>query len=100
GNRMIAAPPRRAREALPASTEWRVLGRSASHALIECVAHTGRMHQVRVHLAHAGAPIAGDAQYGGAPLPAGMIGHFLHASAITLPHPRTRHGLRIDAPLP
>ena len=78
---------------LDAHTEWTVLERFADHTLLECVAHTGRMHQVRAHLAHCGSPIAGDELYGGSVL-AGITGHFLHASHIVFA------GLRLHAPLP
>jgi 23S rRNA-/tRNA-specific pseudouridylate synthase len=55
------------------------------------------MHQVRAHLAHVGAPITGDALYGGAPL-TGHTGFFLHAVSITLPIGREQHV--IEAPIP
>jgi 23S rRNA-/tRNA-specific pseudouridylate synthase len=61
------------------------------------VARTGRMHQVRAHLAHVGAPITGDALYGGAALP-GHHGFFLHAASVTLPIGRDQHV--IEAPVP
>jgi 23S rRNA pseudouridine1911/1915/1917 synthase len=84
-----------ATEGLAAYTEIAVERASPTHALVNCVAQTGRMHQVRAHLAHVGAPITGDALYGGAPLP-GHDGFFLHAASITLPLGRER--LIADAP--
>ena len=84
-------------EGLAAYTEIAVERASPKHALVNCVAQTGRMHQVRAHLAHVGAPITGDALYGGAPLP-GHDGFFLHAASITLPLGRER--LVADAPMP
>jgi 23S rRNA pseudouridine1911/1915/1917 synthase len=71
-------------EGLPAYTEIAVERTSPDHALVRCIAQTGRMHQVRAHLAHVGAPITGDTLYGGAPL-AGQDGFFLHAASIALP---------------
>jgi 23S rRNA pseudouridine1911/1915/1917 synthase len=71
-------------EGLPAYTEITVEHTLPGHALVRCVARTGRMHQVRAHLAHVGAPLTGDALYGGAPLP-GHDGFFLHAERIALP---------------
>ena len=58
-------------------------------ALVELDPETGRMHQLRVHLAHIGRPIAGDARYGGALV---VGGHavprlMLHAQALRFPHP-------------
>ena len=80
-------------DGLPAETAFVVERTSATHALVRCIARTGRMHQVRAHLAHVGAPIAGDTLYGGAPI-AGHDGFFLHAARVVLPQ------LTIDAPLP
>jgi 23S rRNA pseudouridine1911/1915/1917 synthase len=69
---------------LEAHTSWEVVRRIGERALVRCTATTGRMHQVRVHLATCGAPIAGDVLYGGAPLPE-LVGFFLHAERLTLP---------------
>jgi 23S rRNA pseudouridine1911/1915/1917 synthase len=84
-------------DGLAAYTEIAVERASPKHALVNCVAQTGRMHQVRAHLAYVGAPITGDALYGGAPLH-GHEGFFLHAASITLPLGRER--LVADAPIP
>lgn len=90
-----------AADGLPAYSEFTVeqtsTGAGAGHALVRCVARTGRMHQVRAHLAHVGAPIAGDALYGGAPV-TGQDGFFLHAVSVALPLGGDR--LTIDAALP
>lgn len=101
GKRMAAAAPS-APSALPAVTRWRVRERLGAFSLLECTAETGRMHQVRVHLALAGAPIVGDRTYGPELPPADLPlrGHFLHALSITLPHPVTGAPLTIEAPLP
>jgi 23S rRNA pseudouridine1911/1915/1917 synthase len=85
----------------PASTRWTVDRRLPGYTLLRCVAQTGRMHQVRIHLAGAGHPVVGDRDYG--PLgaaPAGLIGHFLHAARLELSHPRGGAALVIEAPLP
>ena len=84
-------------EGLPAYTEITVEHTLPGHALVRCIARTGRMHQVRAHLAHVGAPLTGDALYGGAALP-GHDGFFLHAAQVTLPI--GREPLVIDAPIP
>jgi 23S rRNA pseudouridine1911/1915/1917 synthase len=84
-------------EGLAAYTELILERTSPDHALVRCVAQTGRMHQVRAHLAHVGAPITGDTLYGGAPLH-GHAGFFLHALSIALPLGGDR--LVIEAPLP
>lgn len=64
---------------------------SGERALLDLVLETGRTHQARVQLAHAGAPIAGDVLYGGELAPRLM----LHAVAIELEHPRTKKKLVI-----
>jgi 23S rRNA pseudouridine1911/1915/1917 synthase len=84
-------------EGLAAYTEIAIERTSPDHALVRCIAQTGRMHQVRAHLAHVGAPITGDALYGGAALH-GHDGFFLHAASIALPLGADR--LVAEAPLP
>lgn len=84
-------------DGLPAYTEITVERTLPRHALVRCIARTGRMHQVRAHLAHVGAPLTGDALYGGAPLP-GHDGFFLHAARVALPLGREQ--LVIEAPIP
>ena len=71
--------------------------RPRPHALVRCLAQTGRMHQVRAHLAHVGAPIAGDALYGGKPL-AGHDGFFLHAASLRCRSAARRSRLRLPVP--
>lgn len=83
------------REAL---SQFRVLGRSGELALVEVRILTGVLHQVRAHLAAIGAPVVGDALYGGRPLH-GLTRFFLHARALGLVHPRTGAALRIESPL-
>jgi 23S rRNA pseudouridine1911/1915/1917 synthase len=69
-------------DGLPASTAFAVERANDRYALVRCTAQTGRMHQVRAHLAHVGAPIAGDTRYGGNPL-GELSGFFLHAAKIS-----------------
>jgi len=80
----------------PAVTHVKVLARSGDRAMLELSLETGRTHQARVQLAHARAPIAGDALYGGARAPRLM----LHASALSLEHPATGRRARFEAPPP
>lgn len=78
-------------DGLVAHTEFTVEKAMTSNALVRCHATTGRMHQVRAHLAAVGAPITGDALYGGA---ADDGGFYLHAA-------RLAYGeLVVEAPLP
>ncbi len=81
-------------DGLAAYTAFDVLSASPTHALVRCVAQTGRMHQVRAHLALVGAPIAGDTLYGAKDEGDGF---YLHAATIRIPLPEP---LAIDAPLP
>jgi 23S rRNA pseudouridine1911/1915/1917 synthase len=81
-------------EGLAAHTSFEIVSRMGAWSLVRCRARTGRMHQVRAHLAHCGAPIAGDVLYGGPPL-AGLEGFFLHASTLALPP-----AVIVEAPLP
>jgi RluA family pseudouridine synthase len=76
-------------DAEAASTGYRTLVASDEAALVELRPHTGRMHQLRVHLAGVGRPIAGDSRYGGALRLAGAAVPrlMLHARAIRFPHP-------------
>lgn len=61
GTRLVSAI---ARAGKPARTDLEVLATSQTHSLVACSPHTGRLHQIRVHLAHLGFPIAGDPLYG------------------------------------
>jgi tRNA pseudouridine32 synthase/23S rRNA pseudouridine746 synthase len=76
-------------DAESARTAYRTLEQSAAAALVELQPDTGRMHQLRVHLASIGRPIAGDARYGGALMLAGeaVPRLMLHALALEFPHP-------------
>ncbi|MEJ0064188.1 MAG: RluA family pseudouridine synthase [Caulobacteraceae bacterium] len=88
-------------DAESASTGYRTLAASDEAALVELRPHTGRMHQLRAHLASIGRPIAGDTRYGGAltladaPVPRLM----LHARAIRFPHPSGGESV-LEAPIP
>jgi 23S rRNA pseudouridine1911/1915/1917 synthase len=87
--------------ARPARTRWRVLERFPRAALLEVELETGRQHQVRVHLAHVGLPVLGDAVYGGkAPSPVRMPRQMLHARTIAFAHPITGEPVRVESPLP
>jgi 23S rRNA pseudouridine955/2504/2580 synthase len=74
-------------------------------SLLEAQLKTGRTHQIRVHLAHLGFPIAGDAKYGDfarnkALMKQGLKRMFLHAHSIAFSHPLTGEPMRLSAPLP
>jgi 23S rRNA pseudouridine1911/1915/1917 synthase len=79
-------------------TRYEVLSTENGYSLLRCELVTGRTHQIRVHLASRGWPIAGDVSYG-EPHPA-LARQALHAWRIDLPHPVTRTMLTIEAPVP
>ncbi len=83
-------------------TDYRVLKQGKHGAEVECLLHTGRTHQIRVHLAHLGHPIWGDTLYGRRTPVADFYParQMLHAARIELAHPITGQPLRIEAPLP
>ena len=76
-------------DAQAALTRYRTLAADDTAALVELSPRTGRMHQLRVHLASIGRPIAGDPRYGGALVLGGeaVPRLMLHAAALTFPHP-------------
>jgi 23S rRNA pseudouridine1911/1915/1917 synthase len=106
-----------------ARTHYRVRERLPGYTLLDVELETGRTHQIRVHLAYAGHPVAGDPVYGrrrrrttqapaspgrlqpdghpgGRRLPLNLPGQALHAYRIAFTHPRTGQPLAFEAPLP
>jgi 23S rRNA pseudouridine1911/1915/1917 synthase len=71
-------------------------------ALVEARPETGRTHQIRVHLAHLGAPLLGDARYGGARM-VGVVAIprvMLHALRLEIGHPTSGIRMTCEAPVP
>lgn len=106
GERMVTVDEQ---EGKPARSIFQRLGRwecgERVLTLVEVTLVTGRTHQIRVHAAHLGAPLAGDAKYGderaNRELRAiGLNRLFLHASALTFRTESMTRGLRLEAPLP
>jgi 23S rRNA pseudouridine955/2504/2580 synthase len=82
-----------------------VLSGLGEFSLVEVDLETGRTHQIRVHLAHAGFPIVGDDKYGNyavnrALAAAGFRRMYLHAAALRLRHPQTGQSLTLEAAMP
>jgi len=88
-------------DAEAARSRYRTLAATEGAALLELRPETGRMHQLRVHLASIGSPIAGDARYGGSLRlgNAAVSRLMLHAAALEFPHP-AGGTKRIEAPIP
>ena len=84
----------------PALTLVTVLARRGGKSLLLLELGTGRRHQIRVHLAHAGHPIVGDALYGRAAGGRAAGGLMLHAVCEELAHPATGEALRLEAGWP
>ncbi len=83
----------------PARTDFELLAQSASGVLVRCILHTGRTHQIRVHMASIGLPLLADTLYGGQP-GAGMARQALHAERLAFVHPITGQALQFQAPVP
>lgn len=93
------------RQGKPAHSVIRLLCRWENFSLVEVGLRTGRTHQIRVHSAHLGFPLAGDDKYGDFGLnrdlaKAGLKRMFLHAARLELAHPLSHVPLVLSAPLP
>lgn len=105
GERRVRVQP----DGMPSHTVFNLVERWPGYALVEAELKTGRTHQIRVHLAHLGLPIVGDAKYGDFALnkalarngaKPGVKRMFLHAHRLKLTHPITGETLQFEAPLP
>jgi 23S rRNA pseudouridine1911/1915/1917 synthase len=96
--RMAVVPPAKGRHAY---SEYKTLEKFPEHALLEVSPRTGRTHQIRVHMAFIGCPIAGDKVYGHKRKPSLPLNrHFLHAAKLNLRLPGDEQASSFEAPLP
>lgn len=82
-----------------AKTDVVFLDNADAGCFVRCILHTGRTHQIRVHMASLGHPLVADVVYGGGVVP-GMARQALHACRLALAHPVTGVPLVFEAPLP
>jgi len=83
-----------------AVTHWEVVARYRGYTHVRCRLETGRTHQIRVHMAHIGHPILGDAVYGRKKPELGQSSQCLHAGVLCFAHPRDGHPVMVMADLP
>ncbi len=82
-----------------ARTDIALLHNFDQGCFVRCTLHTGRTHQIRVHMASAGHPLVSDGVYGGVPA-AGLTRQALHATQLAFIHPITGEAMKFHAPLP
>jgi 23S rRNA pseudouridine1911/1915/1917 synthase len=97
GRRGVA---RREEPQKPARTRYSVRERFRAASLLEIELDTGRQHQIRIHLAHVGAPVLGDLVYGRPCAGIAAPRHMLHAEVLGFTHPVSGAALRVTSPLP
>jgi 23S rRNA pseudouridine1911/1915/1917 synthase len=95
--KMAVVTPEKGR---PAVSEYLTLETFPAHTLLEVHPITGRTHQIRLHLAFIGCPVAGDTVYGKRHSTIALERHFLHATRLTVRLPNSKQPTTFDAPLP
>ena len=100
---VLRDPCAHAREAI---THYEVIARFDGFTYVKCVLETGRTHQIRVHMASTGHPLAGDTVYGGGHTKFEeqnakiLCGQCLHAKELSFVHPKTGNPVKFESPLP
>lgn len=95
--KMAVLPPPAGKIAI---TDYEVLRSLGSSSLVRCDLHTGRTHQIRVHMKHLGHPLLGDETYGRAAKHYGVSRMLLHAWRLAFDHPATGQRMQFTAPIP
>jgi RluA family pseudouridine synthase len=93
-------PVRPGEAGLDARTEWRVVERLRDAAVLEAEPRSGRQHQIRVHLHHAGSPILGDRLYASGEVRDLAPRLMLHAARLAFAHPVSGLRIAVEAPVP
>ncbi len=93
----MAVDPKNGKEAI---TDYVVLERFAGYTYVELKLHTGRTHQIRVHMAYLGHPVVGDVTYGFKKKALGAPSQLLHCGHFIFPHPITQKTLDLTAAVP
>lgn len=83
-----------------AVTEYEVMERFGKYTIVKCRLHTGRTHQIRVHMEYLGYPLVGDPKYSPKKTPFAINGQALHSLTLDFIHPRTGEQMHFEAPLP
>lgn len=86
------------KDAKRAVSRYRLRESRGGFSLVEVTLETGRKHQIRVHMAGLGCPVAGDKLYRAATNPAKRLG--LHAWRLAFDHPATAKRVEVESPLP
>jgi 23S rRNA pseudouridine1911/1915/1917 synthase len=94
----VRASHRPGGDAKLAASRYKVVASRDGYSLVEVTLETGRKHQIRVHLAGLGCPVAGDRVYGAKTDPVGRLA--LHATRLAFDHPVTRKRVEVESPLP
>lgn len=98
--KMAVIPYGSSHAARDAQTTYRLRAFYDDFSLVDCEPHTGRTHQIRVHLAYIGYPIVGDTVYGRRKQRIRLARHFLHAAELTFTRPSDGSAVTLHAPLP
>jgi 23S rRNA pseudouridine1911/1915/1917 synthase len=88
------------RDGKPSITAYRILQTAGGVSLVEALPKTGRLHQIRVHMAALGHPVLGETVYRGRQATPSVVRLCLHAAGLSFIHPQTGHRLVVRSPWP